>query len=80
LQEQAPGICERYVATIAHEKAYVELFFQLADLATQRRDSEVQLLRSFRKAEMLCNRDKVPKLTKFHRRSPPFANPYIPNR
>jgi hypothetical protein len=59
LQEQAARIRERYVATVAHKKPHVELIFQLPDLAAQRRHGDVQLLRSFREAEMFCDRDEI---------------------
>ena len=71
MQQQAARVGENHVTTVAHKKPHVELFFQLADLAAQRWHGDVELLRSFREAEMFRDRDEVPELTKFHQRVPP---------
>ena len=65
-QKGMTSLGELNFALVAHKEGNTKIFLQLADLATERRLGNVQLLCRLPEVEVLGDRNKVPYVTQFH--------------
>ncbi|HXC44949.1 MAG TPA: hypothetical protein VNY51_15675 [Candidatus Dormibacteraeota bacterium] len=59
-------LSQGHAPLIAQKEGNTKVLFQLSNLATQGQLRDMQLLRRFAEVKALCNRYKVPNMTKFH--------------